>query len=91
MTTVETTYYAGAADRLGTRVEAYEGVDTAEELLESIVARHGERVRPMLASCAFLTERGRVDGNNPLRPVGESAAVGGETVKVDVLPPFAGG
>ncbi len=90
MTTVETTYYAGAADRLGTVTEVYEGVDTAEGLLERIVDRHGEDVRPTLAACAFLTAAGRVEGEDQLRLGGDADEVGG-ALKVDVLPPFAGG
>lgn len=81
MNQVEVKYYAGIADRIGRSEETYEGAATAAELVEQIVARHGESVRPSLAACSFLSTDGRLEGQDRI--------TGG--LNVDVLPPFAGG
>lgn len=77
-------YFAAAHEAAGV---AEERVDvpadaTVGALLDALAARHGARLRDVLAVCALLADgtlrRGRDE------PLGDAAAV-------DVLPPFAGG
>lgn len=81
MNKAEVTYYGGMIDRAGTRTETYERVQTIAELVAAMTDRHGNEFAEALAVCSFLAENGRLDEGDNLT----------EGIKIDVLPPFAGG
>lgn len=81
MAEVSVTYYAGIADRLGVSEDVYKGVATAGDLTERVITRHGEDVRASLEACSLLSNVGRLQPEDELS----------ENMKIDVLPPFAGG
>lgn len=82
--TVNLRYFAAVAEAAGTRGETVElpAGTTAGDLRDALNARHGEAFTRQLAVSAFL-----VDG---VRWPGEGLPLVG-LVRVDVLPPFAGG
>jgi molybdopterin synthase sulfur carrier subunit len=73
-------YFAAAAEAAGREEEVLPAVPTVGELLAALVERHGAAMARVLASGSFL-----VDG---VVSRDDSRALG---VRVDVLPPFAGG
>ena len=79
--TVTVRYFAGARAASGVDTETHDAA-TLDELVERIVAAHGERLERVLSACSFL-----VDGTQARDR--SSALTAGSTV--DVLPPFAGG
>jgi molybdopterin synthase sulfur carrier subunit len=74
-------YFAGARAASGVDTEVREA-GSLDQLVEQIVAEHGERLERVLAACSFL-----VDGTST-RDRAMALAPGSV---VDVLPPFAGG
>jgi molybdopterin converting factor small subunit len=74
-------YFAGARAAAGVDTEAC-AAGTLDELVDRIVAAHGERLERVLTACSFL-----VDGTQTRD---RSTALAPASV-VDVLPPFAGG
>jgi molybdopterin converting factor small subunit len=79
--TVTVRYFAGARAAAGVESES-RTAGTLQELLDQLVATHGERLAKVLAACSFL-----VDGTSTRD---RSVLLAADTV-VDVLPPFAGG
>jgi molybdopterin synthase sulfur carrier subunit len=79
--TVTVRYFAGARAAAGVETETHEA-STLDELVERIVADHGERLGRVLTACSFL-----VDGMQTR----DRASVLAAGAVVDVLPPFAGG
>ena len=73
-------YFAAAAEAAGREEEVLPAVPTVGELRAALVERHGAAMARVLASGSFL-----VDG---VVSRDDSRALG---VRVDVLPPFAGG
>ena len=74
-------YFAGARAAAGVSTEQV-AATSVDELLDALVARHGERLAVVLKAAAFL-----VDGlacHDRGAPLTDGATV-------DVLPPFAGG
>jgi sulfur-carrier protein len=81
---VEVRYFAAAAEAAGCDVEQVElpAGTTVGALLDALAERHGPALRDVAARCALL-----VDGvlhRDRDAPVGSP-------VRIDVLPPFAGG
>ena len=74
-------YFAGARAATGLDTEVRDA-GTLDELVEQIVATHGEQLERVLTACSFL-----VDGTTT-RDRSTALAPG---ATVDVLPPFAGG
>jgi sulfur-carrier protein len=80
-------YWAGARAAAGVREESVPGPLTLAQLLDEIVARHGDRPRlkDVVSVCSVLVGDRPVGTSDPatvvLRP--------GDTV--ELLPPFAGG
>jgi molybdopterin converting factor small subunit len=74
-------YFAGARAAAGVDTES-RTAGTLDELVDQIVAEHGDRLARVLTACSFL-----VDGT---QTHSRAAALGPGAV-VDVLPPFAGG
>jgi len=74
-------YFAGARAAAGVEAETREAT-TLDQLVEAIVADHGERLERVLTACSFL-----IDGTQTR----ERASVLAPGAVVDVLPPFAGG
>ncbi|MFC5788470.1 MoaD/ThiS family protein [Agromyces tardus] len=73
-------YFAAAAEAAGVEEERLDGVATAGELRELLVARYGPVMARVVANGSFL-----IDGvvqRDAAAPLG---------AQVDVLPPFAGG
>lgn len=83
---VHVRYYAGMVDRVGLETETYLDASTLGSLAEMIVARHGQDVAEALRACSFLV------GGVPLRGAEEvlTPSEDGE-IRVEILPPFAGG
>ncbi len=74
-------YFAGARAAVGRETETRSAA-TLRELVDEIVAAHGERLAKVLTACSFLVDGTSTrDRSTRLSP----GAV------VDVLPPFAGG
>lgn len=73
-------YFAAAADAAGTLEETLPAVGTVGALRAELIAKYGDPMARVLASGSFL-----VDG---VVSRDDSRAVG---LRVDVLPPFAGG
>ncbi|MFT4124215.1 MAG: MoaD/ThiS family protein [Microbacteriaceae bacterium] len=95
-------YFAGAAEAAGCRAETLEPVATIGELKAVLLRRHGARMARVVASASFLVDG--VLSRDDARPLGSSGAGSsgagssaagysgaGPAVRVDVLPPFAGG
>jgi molybdopterin synthase sulfur carrier subunit len=83
-TVVTVRYFAAARAAAGLaseNVEVGEGA-TVGDALEAIVARHGERLSKVLASCSFLLDSVAVRDRATRLPA---------AAELDVLPPFAGG
>ena len=74
-------YFAGARAAVGVDTETH-AAGTLDELVDRLVAAHGERLAKVLTACSFL-----VDGTST-RDRSHALAQG---AVVDVLPPFAGG
>ena len=73
-------YFAAAAEAAGVEEETLPSVPTVGELRASLIERHGDGMRRVLASGSFLVDG--VVSRDDARAVG---------ARVDVLPPFAGG
>ena len=80
-------YFAAAADAAGLEEETLPAVATVGELRGVLVARYGEAMARVLASGSFLVNG--VVSRDDARSLG--AGGDGPGVRVDVLPPFAGG
>ena len=74
-------YFAGARAAVGVDTET-RPAGTLQELVDQIVAAHGDRLAKVLTACSFL-----VDGTSTRD---RTTALSPGAV-VDVLPPFAGG
>jgi molybdopterin converting factor small subunit len=74
-------YFAGARAAAGVDTES-RAAGSLDELIEQIVASHGERLGRVLTACSFL-----VDGTQTRNRAHELSP----GCVVDVLPPFAGG
>ena len=74
-------YFAGARAASGVDTEMREAA-SLDELVDQIVADHGERLERVLTACSFL-----VDGTSTR----DRALRLSPGAVVDVLPPFAGG
>lgn len=84
VTPVEVRYFAAAAEAAGCDVEQVDLSDgtTVGGLLDALAGRHGPALRDVAARCALLVDGVlHRDRDAPL----------GSPVRVDVLPPFAGG
>ncbi len=81
MSRVTVRYFAGARAASGVDTEVLEAA-SLDQLVERIVARHGERMERVLTACSFL-----VDGTQAR----DRATALSPGAVVDVLPPFAGG
>lgn len=81
MAEVRVRYYAGMVDRAGTEEETFTDVETLTDLKEAVIARHGDQITSPLSACSLLVD-GQVvsDSDLPVRGL-----------RVEVLPPFAGG
>ncbi|MFD2091207.1 MoaD/ThiS family protein [Blastococcus deserti] len=79
--TVTVRYFAGARAASGVDTETRDA-GTLDELIDQVVAEHGERLERVLTACSFL-----VDGTTTR----DRALVLAPGAVVDVLPPFAGG
>ena len=73
-------YFAAAADAAGREEETLPAVQTVGELRTLLVERYGEPMARVLASGSFLVDG--VVSRDDSRTLG---------LRVDVLPPFAGG
>lgn len=84
MTTVEVRYFAAAAEAAGCDSETVPlpAGATVGSLLDALAQRHGPALTAVAARCALL-----VDGVLHR----DRAEAVGAPVRVDVLPPFAGG
>ncbi|CAN5388151.1 MoaD/ThiS family protein [soil metagenome] len=81
MTSVSLRYFAAAADAAGRADEVWDGpVATVGELRAELIARYGAPMARVLATGSFLVDG--VVSRDPARTLG---------MRVDVLPPFAGG
>lgn len=80
MTGVSVRYFAAAADAAGCEEETLPAVATVGELRALLAQRYGDAMARVLRSGSFLVDG--VVSRDDARPVG---------VRVDVLPPFAGG
>lgn len=78
---VEVRYFAGARAAAGVREEIVDA-GTLDELLDTLVERHGERLSAVLKASSYLIDGVACHDR-------QSALAHGVTV--DVLPPFAGG
>jgi molybdopterin synthase sulfur carrier subunit len=74
-------YFAGARAAAGVDTES-RSAGTLDDLVQQIVAEHGDRLERVLTACSFL-----VDGTQTR----DRASVLAPGAVVDVLPPFAGG
>lgn len=75
-------YFAGARAAVGGLETEARTAATLQELLDQIVAAHGDRLDKVLTACSFL-----VDGTSTR----DRATRLSPGAVVDVLPPFAGG
>lgn len=82
MVSARVRYFAGAAERAGVDEEDYQTVRDLTDLQAQIVGRHGHQISALLHSCSFLLEGELV--TDPHAPFTGQ-------IKIDVLPPFAGG
>lgn len=82
MATVLVRFFAGAAERAGVNEEQYADVTDLADLRARITQRRGPKMAALLANCSFLA-------NGQL--VADPTAPFEGTVRMDVLPPFAGG
>jgi molybdopterin converting factor small subunit len=73
-------YFASAAEAAGREEETLESVPTVGELRTILVDRYGDAMARVLASGSFLVDG--VVSRDDARTLG---------LRVDVLPPFAGG
>jgi molybdopterin converting factor small subunit len=73
-------YFASAAEAAGREEESLESVPTVGELRAVLVDRYGDAMARVLASGSFLVDG--VVSRDDARALG---------LRVDVLPPFAGG
>jgi molybdopterin converting factor small subunit len=73
-------YFASAAEAAGREEESLESVRTVGELRAVLVGRYGDAMARVLASGSFLVDG--VVSRDDARALG---------LRVDVLPPFAGG
>jgi molybdopterin converting factor small subunit len=73
-------YFASAAEAAGREEESLESVPTVGELRAVLVGRYGDAMARVLASGSFLVDG--VVSRDDTRALG---------LRVDVLPPFAGG
>jgi molybdopterin converting factor small subunit len=80
VTGVSVRYFAAAADAAGCEEETLPAVATVGELRALLAQRYGDAMARVLRSGSFLVDG--VVSRDDARPVG---------VRVDVLPPFAGG
>lgn len=80
MADVRVRYFAAASDAAGREEEVIPGASTVGELRAVLVERYGDAMARVLASGSFLVDG--VVSRDASRPLG---------VRVDVLPPFAGG
>jgi molybdopterin synthase sulfur carrier subunit len=74
-------YFAGARAAAGVDTETRDA-RSLDDLVEQIVAAHGQKLERVLTACSFL-----VDGTSTR----DRALVLSPGAVVDVLPPFAGG
>jgi molybdopterin synthase sulfur carrier subunit len=74
-------YFAGARAAAGVDTETRDA-RSLDDLVEQIVAAHGQKLERVLTACSFL-----VDGTSTR----DRASVLAPGAVVDVLPPFAGG
>ena len=79
--TVTVRYFAGARAAAGVDTEA-RSAGSLQELVEELVAAHGERLARVLMACSFLVDGTSTRDRTTELPPGSV---------VDVLPPFAGG
>lgn len=84
---VRVRYFAGARAAAGlpeetVRVARAPGPVTAADVVDAVLAEHGERLERVVASCSFL-----LDGV----VVRDRTVEVHEGAELDVLPPFAGG
>lgn len=82
MAAVQVRFFAGAAERAGIHEERYEQAINLADLREQITRRRGDSLAVLLANCSFLA-----NGQLVTDPTADFEA----DVRVDVLPPFAGG
>jgi len=73
-------YFAAAADAAGREEETLPAVQTVGELRTQLIEKYGEPMARVLASGSFLVDG--VVSRDDSRTLG---------LRVDVLPPFAGG
>jgi molybdopterin converting factor small subunit len=73
-------YFASAAEAAGREEESLESVPTVGELRAVLINRYGDAMARVLASGSFLVDG--VVSRDDARALG---------LRVDVLPPFAGG
>ena len=78
--TVLVRYFAAAAEAAGVEQESLPAVPTVGELRAVLIARYGDAMARVLASGSFLVDG--VVSRDDSRTLG---------LRVDVLPPFAGG
>ncbi|WP_043500036.1 MoaD/ThiS family protein [Georgenia sp. SUBG003] len=86
--TAHVRYFAAAAEAAAVPAEDVPLADgaTAEDLVAALAEAHGPTLGRVLAICSLLVDDVvREDRDTPL------AAPGASGVRVDVLPPFAGG
>lgn len=79
-TRVQVRYFAAAAEAAGCEEEVLPGQPTVGALRAVLIARYGDPMARVLASGSFLVDG--VVSRDDARTLG---------VRVDVLPPFAGG
>ncbi|BCJ65536.1 MoaD/ThiS family protein [Polymorphospora rubra] len=75
-------YFAAARAAAGTGEETVEATGSVDELVDVLVAVHGERLAHVLKVASFLVDGTAWHDHQAPLPAG---------VTVDVLPPFAGG
>lgn len=85
---VHVRYFAAAAEAAGTSHETVElaAGSTGADLVASLRSAHGEQLGRVLAISSLLVDG--VVAEDLSRPISPSD---GRSVRVDVLPPFAGG
>ena len=80
--TITVRYFAGARAAAGVPEEQVPAGGTLQTLTDALLARHGGRLRPVLAVASFLVDGVTCHDRHVVLPAGAT---------VDVLPPFAGG
>ncbi|SBT49619.1 MoaD/ThiS family protein [Micromonospora auratinigra] len=75
-------YFAGARAAAGRPEETASAGRSLDELVDELVARHGERLAVVLKAASFLVDGVACHDRRTPLPAGAT---------VDVLPPFAGG